>query len=303
MIGTVAEFARAGRQHGEARRIARRGTTLFVANRALHGDAGVSIVHRAHDAHLEGVVLLLVQQAVGADRGAQHMRHHPVTAQRDGVLGDVEQGAVVVRPHDVGLHIGDRVAQHAAGGEILDLQHILAPADDILGPCDQFIVGADLPFGQGEEAVALGHRRLVEHQFGRGVRCAAPFDHRIIGTRGEARLIPPAIVAVGDAAVILLDVRHRFFVQPGLQRLQRGQPRIGIAVLRIRIGEHLRIFAAVIAQPVIIVLAHAVGRRDLIGLPGRARRFLRGGGDADHRRTCHHQPHHRCVPLVPERQG
>ena len=174
----------------------------------------------------------------------------------------------------------------------------MATADGVFRPGDAGVVGAHRPVAQREEAVALRHRRLVEQRFGgRGAAALAAFEDRIVRAGLEPRAVIIAVLRVRDRAVVLLDVRDGLFVELGLERLQRGELRIGVGVLRGEIGEHLRVLPRVVAQPVIIVLARAVGRRHLERLLRDARRLdLRDRRGRDQRHAGqHHVPYRHCA--------
>ena len=78
----------------------------------------------------------------------------------------------------------------------------------------------------------------------------------------KAGVVPVTTVARGHGAVVLLDAGDDFVVELVFQGLQRGEDGVGVGVFRVEIGEHLRVFAFVVAQPVVLVLALTVRRGD-----------------------------------------
>ena len=199
------------------------------------------------------------------------MRLHPLAEQGCGILLDIEDRFAVIGPGEIGFGIGDFVAQQLAVGESLDPDHILAAADQILGIGEQFVVGADFLATDREIALARAHPGLVEqYLFGRVHVALAPGDDRIVAAGLEAAVIPVSLLAIGDAAVVLLYAAGDLGVELVLQRLGRRQQRVGIGIFGRQIGEHLGVLAAVVAQPIIGILpGRAEGRLHLMRLPGR----------------------------------
>ena len=78
----------------------------------------------------------------------------------------------------------------------------------------------------------------------------------------EAGVVPVTAVALRYGAVILLDAGDDFVVELVFLCLQRREDGVGVGVFRVEVGEHLRVFAFVVAQPVVLVLARAVRRGD-----------------------------------------
>jgi len=56
-----------------------------------------------------------------------------------------------------------------------------------------------------------------------------------------------------DGYVGLLDPPDHFFVQPALQILGRLHHRVGVGVLGLEVGDHLRVLALVVPHPVVRV--------------------------------------------------
>jgi hypothetical protein len=280
VIGLVAELALARRDHGPLPGPGGAGAALLVADRRLLDDANVLVVTGAGDADVEGVVPLLVHELVGGRGRPQHVRLDALAEQRHRVLLDIIDGAVVVGPGEVGFDIGDVVGERLAGCEVFDLKRVLAAADGIERVGEQAIVLADCPVADREEAVALRHRRLVEHHLlFRFQRAGLAGEHRIVLPRLEACIIPVTAVADRDGGIVLLDVADDLLEQLILQRLGRSEHRVGVGVLRRQVSEHVRILPRVIAQPIIWIDA-VLRAFDGVGLlrnRRRRRRRLRRG--------------------------
>ena len=270
VIGAVFHVAFARRQHGEDLRISGGRAALLGRHRAFHRDADETVVAGTADAHVEAVVLFLVDQLVGAGRSAQHMGLHPHREQRLRIGLHVEQGLVVIGPDHVRRGVGDEVRIKLAGGQVLETDHVLAAADLVIGPGQHCVVLAHLRITDIEVTLARGHGVHVQQDFLRRLhRVLATRLHRVILAGLEARVVPVAALAIGHAGVVLLDAADDLVVEDLLQRLGRGQHGIGIGVLCIEVGEHRLVLALVVTQPVIVVVARGAERRlDLMRLPG-----------------------------------
>src|SRR3546814_5892636 len=106
MIRLIFEVALARGDDGERAGRLGRGAALLAADRAFDIDADEIVVAGAIDAHVEGVVLFLIDERVGAGGPAEHIRLHPLAEQGRRVLVAVEPAAVVVGPDDVRFSIG-----------------------------------------------------------------------------------------------------------------------------------------------------------------------------------------------------
>ena len=159
MVGAVFDVALARRQHRELASDRPAGAQRCSVDTVLStDDADELVVAAASDAHVEAVVLFLVDQRVGRGRRTQHVRFDAHGEQRFRILLDVEQRLVVVRPDHVGGHASIVVGIDLAGRQVLETDHVLAAADRVLGPGQQLVVLADLRIADAEIALALGHR-------------------------------------------------------------------------------------------------------------------------------------------------
>ena len=66
------------------------------------------------------------------------------------------------------------------------------------------------------------------------------------------------VVTEDLAQFVLLHAADDFGVQPFLERQDCREPMLPIGVFRAQMGEHLRVLALVVAQPVVGIDAHAV---------------------------------------------
>ena len=297
VVGVVLDIALARRQHGERGRVAGRGVAVLVRYGAVQADHDVPVVTAAADAHVEAVVLLLVDQRVAGRRRAQHVGLHVPGEQGVGVVFDVQQGPVVVGPDQVAGSPADRVGQGFAAVQVDEADRVLAPAIEILGPGQQPVVLADRKAADLVEVLALGQRVDVQQHLLAaeitgfvGALDRQRIDPIGVGAAGmdgivlaglETAVVPPATLAVRHRAVVLLDPRDDLLVQPVLHALQRRQHRIGIGVLGLQVGQHLRVLALVVAQPVVLVAAlGAVRGGDRVRPLRRVRRRGRGGQGA-----------------------
>src|SRR5690606_6081744 len=156
------------------------------------------------------------------------------------------------------------------------------------------LVGADrvvvLAFGQridveqdllsGEVGGLVGP--LDRQRVDAGAIPAARVD-RVVLAGLVAGVIPPATLACGDRAVVLLDAPDDLLVEPVLDRLERRHHRVGIGILGFQVGQDRLVLALVVAQPVVLVAAlRPVGRlhhvRSLLGVGWRGVYGSGGGG-------------------------
>ena len=254
MVGLVQMVALARREHGEIRRIAGRSAALLGADRRRQEDADEAVVARSVKADVKSFVFLFIDEPVGGRRGAQHMRLHALTEESNWILVDVENRPVVVGPGDVGFDILDRVGEDLAGRQVLDLQPVLAAADDILGISQQAIIRADRIIADREEIVTLGHFGLVEEYLLKRRHAAlAAGEDRVARAGLETLVIIIAVVEHRDVRIVLLDAADELSVELVLKRPQRRHIGIDIGIFGIEVADHLGIFAGVVAQPIIFV--------------------------------------------------
>ena len=280
VVGVVLDVALARRQHGEGGRVAGGCISLFRGHRAVHADGDEAIVAGAADAHVEAVVLLLVDDGVGAGRGAQHVLLHAHGQQRFRIVLDVQHGAVVVGPDQVAGAAGDHVGQHLAGGQVLEADRVLAATDVIIGPGQQLVVLTHFHRADAEVALAGSHRIDVQQDFfGRVHAALAARMDRVVLAGLEAAVVPVAALTRRHAGIVLLDAADDLLVQGVFQWLQRCQQLVGIGILGLQVGQHVLVLALVVAQPVVVIAAGRAERRlDHMRVLGGIRRNRQGGG-------------------------
>ena len=109
--------------------------------------------------------------------------------------------------------------------------------------------------------MARGQHADVEHDLlFRSARRAAPHDERVLRALAEAALVEVAVDDRRYARIRMRRTRLQFRSQLVHQRLDRFEARVGIGVLRLKIGNHARIVA--VAEPIVFVDPLAAERRE-----------------------------------------
>ena len=163
----------------------------------------------------------------------------------------------------------DAVRQRRAGLEVLEAQHVLAPADRVLGVDKHPVVRSDRGRADVEEAVALGHLVGVEHELlGRIERAGLARVDRVFLAGLEARVVPVAAQAIRDGRVVLLDAADDLLVHLVLERLRVGGHCRLVGVLGLEVADDVLVGARVVAEPVVLVGPVAVRRLDDVGPHG-----------------------------------
>ena len=278
VVGAVFEVALARGQHFECAGVCRRGVAQFVRDGAAGADGEVFFVAGAADAEVEAVVAFFVHHGVGFRVAAEGVFFHPFAEQGVGVVFDVVEGLAVVRPDGIAVGAGDFVGKALAACEVGNAQGVLAAAVGVIRPEHFLVVLADIDQRRAVVVVSFRERIDVEQDFFAGkiaavIRCldadgVQPYAVGAAGVDGvifaglEAGVVPVTAVARRYGAVILLDAGDDFVVELVFLCLQRREDGVGVGVFRVEIGEHLRVFAFVVAQPVVFVLAFAMRRGD-----------------------------------------
>ena len=124
------------------------------------------------------------------------------------------------------------------------------------------MVRADPPVADLVEVVPFGQLIDIEHDLFRRVHIvsAARVD-RVLLALFKSRVVPVILVLVRYGAVVLLDSPDQLLVQGGLGIGQRRHYRVGVAVLRFEVREHVGVGAFIVAQPIVFVLARRPVRR------------------------------------------
>ena len=169
----------------------------------------------------------------------------------------------------------DDVGEFQAGVEVADPQRVVLATVDVGAPRQQLLVVADVERVDREEVVPLGLEVLVEQDLRGGVvgGPSAAVDG-VVATLLGARRVPPLAVLDRRGQVGLLDARLDLAEDRLDEVVVIGEPRIGVRVLGLEVGDGVGVVA--VAQPRPRIL-DAAGRAvpvmfDLLGDVVRARR-------------------------------
>ena len=172
---------------------------------------------------------------------------------------------------------GSAMGRSVCVREIPHLHDVLPAADGVVGPGQQIAVGADGDVADFEEVVAL--RELVDVQqdfFGRVLAALAARVDGVLAAGFEALVVPVAVHQVRHRGVVLLQAADDFLVELFLERLDVREHGVGVGILRLDVRQHLGVRALVVAQPVVLVRAGAMGRDHLVRLLRGDRRLRHG---------------------------
>ena len=281
MVGLVEHAVLAGRQDAHLRRrVARLDEADLARHRAPEADQDETLVAGLADAEIERRVPLLVDDRVGFRVRSQHVLLDPRREQCDRIVFDVVDGPVVARPGDRAAQPGDALGQVAAGRDLAEAQSELEAAAGVFGEGQQVLPWADGPAAEAVVLLPFGFAvRVDQHLL--PVRAQRPPDEDGILLAGlEARGVEVILVFVRDRAVVLLDPPDQFFGKGFGELPVRRAHGLVVGVLGLQVVEHLGLGARVVAQPVIGIVARAVGRDHVIGFDGcdgRGRRLHRAG--------------------------
>ena len=252
------------------RRVVGIGHPLLGRERALELDPQVAVAAALGQAEVVRRILLLVHHRIIRHRRAQHVPAHAVAQQRVRILLDVEHGAAVVGPDEIRFDVDQGVGQQFAGHEVLEAHRPLPPADAVLGPGQHATVDRDLVVADLEIGLAGRHRVGIEQQLlGRLERALAARVDRELAAGLVARVVPVAVLALRHRAIVGLDAADDLAIDRVLQRPRVREHGIRVGVLGREVGQHLGVRAGVVAQPVVLVDAVAVGGGHGVGQLGR----------------------------------
>ena len=217
-------------------------------------DLHVPLVARQAHAQPEPLVRLLVHHHVLGRGGADAVPPHPVRPPRV-VDRDVEQGGAVEGPGAAVVGVRDLVRQRPAARQVPDPQAEPLVAGEVGGVGEQRLVRAHRQRAHGEELVVrrqfvaveenllavqrlavLRHRRrdlAVEHP-------AAAVDAVLLALDG-AHVAPPAALADRHRQVGLLGACLDLAEDRGPQVRQPAGHRRRVGVLRLQVGDGLRV--------------------------------------------------------------
>ncbi len=218
---------------------------------ALRRDEQELVAAGAGDPEVEPLVGLLVDEVVLLRVGPQAVPPQPVGPLGLGLLGDVEQGAPVVRP----LHRrdpGPPVGQHLAAADVLDEEGVDPKPGGIEGVGQLAPVEGDL--GGADAHELLGPADLVgieQHLLGRAVSAPLAGPQGVLLALLGARVVEVPAVTNRDREVRLLDAGEHLGVKRVLQGEGGAHDRLGVGVLGPQVVKHLR--GVLAAEPGVVV--------------------------------------------------
>ena len=254
---------------------------LLVVLGAAQVDHHVCARAASTQARVAALVGLVVHHHVARGIGADDVTLDAAAAQRGGVVLHVEQRLVVGGPDDVAAGARDLVGQQLPGGQVADADHVLAAAGGVLGVSQPVLRVAHRAVGDRIEALAGGQLVDVQqHLLGCVGPAAVPHVDRVLLARLVARGVPVAVGLVRHRGLVLLHPRLHLGEQLLLERLVARAVLLVPGVLGPQVVEHRRALARVVAQPVVVVVARAVGRFDGMRMDRGHRRAGHRGGRA-----------------------
>ncbi len=262
VLDRVLDAVPARRHHGElARRVGGVQQPDLAGQLARAGDHQVALAAGQADADPEPLVGLLEHDHVARGRGADQVPPDPV-GPPGLVHRDVEQRRAVGRPRAAVERAGDLVRRDLAGGQVLDPHGEPLAALEVGRVRELAAVRADVERAQREELAVPRELVPVEQDLlavqraavgpvigGRGVagldRAAAL--HRVLLALDRPRVVPPAALAVRHRQVGLLGPGLDLVEDRGPQALLARRQRLGVGVLRLQVGDGLRVL--LVRQP------------------------------------------------------
>ncbi|MNM43943.1 hypothetical protein D3C81_548330 [compost metagenome] len=241
----------------QARRLDRRvgiDETRLAGGGAGEGDDDEIFRGGGVEAHIEGVILLLVDQLVLGGIAAQLVAIDLIGQQCLGVLAHIEHRLAVVGPHQVARGVLQFVGGPGAALQIEELDLVLTAGEEVFRHRQPAVVAAHLQGPQRIELVAFGALVAVQHQVRRllALHLAAGVDGVLLA-RLITGLIAVAILHIGHRLVLLGDAGHHLLVELVTQRLDRLEHGLGVSVLGLEIVQHLGFLPLVVTQPVVVV--------------------------------------------------
>ena len=119
-------------------------------------------VARLAGADVEALVGFLKDQRVGGLRRAEGVAVEPVMALGLFVFDRVEEGGIVIGPHDGTDALGG-VGEGLTGAQVLDVQRVLAEAGVVDGVGEQVLIVGDGEGAESHEGLADGKLVAVEN--------------------------------------------------------------------------------------------------------------------------------------------
>ena len=269
MIDLVLVVALVGKKNREReRRIVRVRVAPFRGDGALHADEDEPVGLGLVDPGVKAGIRLCEHRGIELRILPHAMALHVQAEQGLRILLDVQDRLVVVGPGDIRFDVDDGILEDASARQMLEAQLVLAAADEILAKRRPFRARRDVERADlivVPSRGASGRRPLVAVQDDllRGVpRAPMPHQDGVLLARLEAGRVPVAVLEVGDTGIIRFQARDDLPVELLPQTRGGGQRPFLVSVLGVQVGEHLRVPALVVPEPIIGVVPLAMRRCD-----------------------------------------
>ena len=192
----------------------------FAADGRVAADHQVGLTLCFAHAAGEGLVGFFVDQFIGRSVRPQDVLVDAVRTQGGGVFLGVEYGFVVVCPGGASADVGDAIRQYLTGGQILELQGVLAAADGVHAEREQVVVRAHRTPAHSEVAKAFGHFVDVQHHLFFRIHAAflAAVDGVFFALLIAGVVVVP-VVQQWHALIVLLNAANDFFEEALLEGL------------------------------------------------------------------------------------
>ena len=201
------------------------------------------------DAQLEALVVLLQHEHVLSVGRTQPMAPDLEGTHRRVSLG-VEERLVVARPGGAVVHLVQHVLQLGARRQIAEANLEKLGARVVGRVREHVLIRAGLDEPEVEVVVATGKLIAVEEHLLGGVHAAGPAAvDLVIQALDRPGVVPVALEERRGRRVGLLDPADDLAVQLLPQFLGRRHDRVGVRVLGLQVGDHLRV--ALLPHPVI----------------------------------------------------
>ena len=172
--------------------------------------------------------------------------------RRTSSSSDVEQGARVVGPGGGGRRAFDRLGEQVPGGEILHEDRERLRAGRVRRIGEEPVVRAHLERAHPEVGVSGGELVHVQQRLLGGIGLVTmPAEDGILRPGLGPGVVEPAVFARGHRQIRLLDPSPQLLVEPLLETLGVPHDPVGVAVLRLEVGQDFRILA--VPEPEVFV--------------------------------------------------
>ncbi len=188
----------------------------------------------------------------------------PIGAQCLRVLPGVEQGPIVVGPRHVAGRGRKQVREQLAGREVLEADGVEASSHGVLGEGDDLVAHTDVGRAHRREPVPLGQLVHIHHDLFRGLERALLADvDGVVLALFRLRVVVVAVVQDRHREIRLFDAAEDLLIQGLLEILRVRHDRLGVGVLRLQVGDHLRVVT--LPEPEVVVGANMAVHFELMG--------------------------------------